>query len=90
MMRGDSHTDHGDDKSRRRGKSAPTEPAAHPGKAGRLLANAPYHIPGKERGQRRLGNATENIPQLFVIFTIHSLQLIKLSVEVEVALEWQP
>ena len=44
----------------------------------------------KNGDKRRLGNATENIPQLFVIFTIHSLQSIKLSAEVEVALEWQP
>src|SRR5204862_7298713 len=32
----------------------------------------------------------ENIPQLFVIFTIHSLHSIELSAEAEVALEWRP
>src|SRR5436309_8411481 len=32
----------------------------------------------------------ENIPQLFVIFTIHSLHSIELSAESEVALEWRP
>src|SRR6266496_4272645 len=88
MMRSDSHTDHDDDNSRRRGKSPPTKPAAHPIKTSRLLANAPHYVPGKERRQRGLGNATEYIPQFLVIFTIHSLQSIELSAEMEVALEW--
>ena len=89
-MGGDSHTDHDDDNSRRRRKSPPTKPTAHPIKASRPLANAPYHIPSKEWRQRTLGNAAENIPQFFVIFAIHSLQSIELSAELEVALEWQP
>src|SRR6185437_14562532 len=89
MMRGDGHPDHDDQNGRRRGKSPPTEPAAHPIKASLLLANAPHHVPGKEWRKRRLGNAAENIPQFFVIFTIHSLQSIKLSAEWEVALEWR-
>src|SRR4030095_7093886 len=90
MMGGDGRADHDDDNSRRRGKSPPTEPAAHPIKASGLLANAPHHIPGEEWGQRRLGNAAENIPQLFVIFTIHSLPGIAMFSWVEVSLEWQP
>src|SRR5919198_5192051 len=90
MMRGDSHADHKDDHSGRRGKSPPTEPVAHSPKASHLLADASHDVPGKERRKRGLGNAPENIPQLLVIFTIHSLQTIELSAEFEVALEWPP
>jgi len=87
-MGGDSHADHDNDSTRRRGKSPPIKPAAHPIKASHLLANAPYDIAGEEWGKPRLGKAAENIPQLFVILTIHSLQSIELSAELEVALEW--
>src|SRR6266699_2891104 len=74
MMRGDSHTDRDDQDSRRCGKSPPTEPAANPIKASRFLADASHHVPSEEWRKRGLGNAAEDVPQLLVIFKIHSLQ----------------
>src|SRR5947209_7944749 len=90
MMRGDSQADHDDCHGRGRNKSPQTEPVSRPLERSCLLTNAPHHVPGKKRRQLRLGNATERIPQFLVIFTIHSLQSIELSAEMEVALEWQP
>src|SRR5438105_13671215 len=90
MMRGDGQADHDDCRSGRRNKSPQTEPASRPLERSCLLTNAPHHVPGKKRRQLRLGNATERIPQFLVIFTIHSLQSIELSPEMEVALEWHP
>src|SRR5436309_9480769 len=90
MMRGDGQADHDDCRSGRRNKSPQTEPASRPLERSCLLTNAPHHVTGKKRRQLRLGNATERIPQFLVIFTIHSLQSIELSAEMEVALEWQP
>src|SRR5262249_1798806 len=88
-MRGDSHTNHENDHSGCGGKSPPAKPAAHPLKASRFLADIPHHIPGKEWRKRGLGSTAEDIPQLLVIFAIHSLQSIELSIELEVALQWQ-
>src|SRR5437762_13517859 len=90
MMRGDGQADHDDCRSGRRNKSPQTEPASRPLERSCLLTNAPHHVPGKKRRQLRLGNATERIPQFLVIFTIHSLQSIGLSADMEVALELQP
>src|ERR1044071_764439 len=86
----DSHTNHKDDHSGCSGKSPPAKPAAHSLKASCFLADVPYHVSGKEWRKLGLGNTAEDIPQLFVIFTIHSLQSIKLSIEFEVALQDQP
>src|SRR5215469_3372728 len=88
-MRGDSHTDHEDDHSGRRGKSPPAQPAAHPLEVSRFLPNIPHHVPGKEWRKLGLRHTAKNIPQLLVIFTIHTLHSIELSLELEVALEWQ-
>src|SRR5439155_26334980 len=89
MMRGDSQADHDDCHGGRRNKSQQTEPASRPLERSCLLTNSPHHVPGKERRQPGLGNTTEHIPQFLVIFTIHILQLIELSAEMEVALKWQ-
>src|SRR4029453_15909465 len=89
MVRGDSHADHDDCHGGRRNKSPQTEPVSRPLERGWLLTKAPHHVPGKERGQVWVGDAAEYIPQFLVIFTIHSLQSIELSAEMEVALEWR-
>ena len=88
-MRGDSHPDHDADNSGRRSKPPPTKPVADPRKVSGPRSDAPYHVSGEERRKRRLWNLAENVPQLLVIFTIHSLQSIELTAEWEVALEWQ-
>src|SRR5947208_11481202 len=88
MMRGDSHADHDDCHSGCCNKSSQAKPVPRPAETGRFLADLSQHIPGEEWRERGLGSAAQNIPQLVVILTFHSLQSIEPFTELEVALEW--
>jgi hypothetical protein len=85
MMRGDSHADHDDRHSGCCNKPSQAKPVPRPADTGRFLADLSQHIPGEEGGEGGLRNTAQNIPQLVVILTIHSLQSIELFAESEVA-----
>ena len=86
-MRGDSHADHDDRHSGCCNEPSQAKPVPRPLEASRFLADLSQHIPGEQWRERGLGNTAQNIPQLVVILTFHSLQSIELFAESEVALE---
>ena len=73
MMRGDSHADHDDCHSGCCNKSSQAKPVSRSIETSCVLADLSQHIPGKEWRERGLGNTPEDIPQLVVILTFHSL-----------------
>ena len=89
-MRGDSHADHDDCHSGCCNKSSQAKPVSRSIEMGCVLADLSQHVPGKEWRDCGLGKTPEDIPQLFVILTFHSLQSIELTAAPEVALEWVP
>jgi hypothetical protein len=87
MMRSDSHADHENCHSGCCNKSSQAKPVSRPIETSRFLADLSQHVPGEEWRDCGLGKTPEDIPQLFVILTFHSLQSIELFAESEVAVE---
>src|SRR5439155_25498027 len=86
-MRGDSHADHDDCHSGCCNKSSQAKPVSRPLETSRFLADLSYYVACGERRETGLGNAAQNIPQLFVILRFHCLLSIELLAASEVAPE---